>query len=93
MKRTAIPVLDANAFDGLSITDSDLHSKYFGTPRLTSFSMKSKSRSLFYIIPVAFLLFCSTNAGNSLVHILPADHREISLNCYTAQFEPLPYLQ
>ena len=30
---------------------------------------------------------------NSLVPILPAGHREISLNCYTAQFEPLPYLQ
>ena len=66
MKRTAIPVLNANAFDGLSITDSDLHSKYFGTPRLTSFSMKSKSRSLFYIIPVAFLLFCSTNAATEI---------------------------
>jgi hypothetical protein len=28
---------------------------------------------------------------NSLVPILPAGHRAISLNGYTAQFEPLPY--
>jgi len=31
--------------------------------------------------------------GNSLVPILPAGHRDISLNCYTAQLGPLPYLQ
>ena len=30
---------------------------------------------------------------NSLVPILPAGHRAISLNCYTAQLERLPYLQ
>ena len=33
------------------------------------------------------------NECNSLVHILHAGHREISLNCYTVQIEPLPYLQ
>ena len=30
---------------------------------------------------------------NSLVPVLPAGHRDISLNCYTVQIEPLPYLQ
>lgn len=66
MKRTANPALNAKAFDGLSITESGLHSKNFKMPRLTSFSMKSKSRSLFYIIPLAFLLFCSTDAATEI---------------------------
>ena len=30
---------------------------------------------------------------NSLAFILPAGHRDISLNYYTGQLEPLPYLQ
>ena len=35
----------------------------------------------------------SPNTSNSLVPILPASHRDISLNCYTGQPEPLPYRQ
>jgi len=31
--------------------------------------------------------------GNSLAPILPADHRHVSLNCYTVQLGRLPYLQ
>jgi hypothetical protein len=31
--------------------------------------------------------------GNSLVPILLADYRDINLNCYTRQLEPLPYLR
>jgi hypothetical protein len=38
-------------------------------------------------------LFAELAEGNSLVPIFSAGHRDISLNCYTAQLEPLPYLQ
>ena len=37
------------------------------------------------------ILICQKS--NSLVPILPAGHRDISLNCYTEQPEPLPYRQ
>ncbi len=63
MKTTANPVLDAKAFDGLPMTDSDLHSIYFRTSRLTSFSMKSKSGGLPYMVVAIILLFCSTGAA------------------------------
>ena len=36
---------------------------------------------------------CEEVQSNSLVPILPAGHRDISLSCYRAQLEPLPYLQ
>jgi hypothetical protein len=53
--------------------------------------------SLLLAALVAICLTCATTPeripGNSLVPILPAGHRDISLNCYTAQLEPLPYLQ
>jgi DNA-damage-inducible protein D len=38
------------------------------------------------------LLDHMTPRGNSLVPILSAGHREISLSCYTARIERLPYL-
>jgi len=46
-----------------------------------------------FVAVIAALLAMRLKLRNSLVPILPAGHRAISLNCYTAQFEPLPYLQ
>jgi sterol desaturase/sphingolipid hydroxylase (fatty acid hydroxylase superfamily) len=37
--------------------------------------------------------FRPLESRNSLVPLLPAGHRPLSLNCYTRQLEPLPYLQ
>jgi len=42
---------------------------------------------------VGFALDMATGEGNSLVPILPAGYRHLSLNCYTGPLERLPYLR
>jgi multidrug efflux system outer membrane protein len=41
----------------------------------------------------ADLSYTGSSMSNSLAPILPDGHRDISLNCYTAQLGPLAYLQ